>query len=83
MVMWQGREGGRIVRWDGWMFLVLFKSGGYLFLMLIKVKNRWVRFKIFFQCEGSLSRNLTAREPPWKQNELPPMVNILYDISCK
>ena len=25
---WQGREGGRVVRWEGGRFLVLFKGGG-------------------------------------------------------
>ena len=29
------------------------------------------------QCVGSWSRNVTAREPPSKQNGLPPMVNIM------
>ena len=29
-------------------------------------------------CVGSQSRYLTAREPPWEQNELPPIVNIMH-----
>ena len=32
---------------------------------------------------GSSSRNLTAREPPCKQNGLPPMVNIMLIASAE
>ena len=32
---------------------------------------------------GSQSRNLTAREPPWKQDGLPPMVNIMWIASAE
>ena len=32
---------------------------------------------------GSWSRNLMAREPPWKQNGLPPMVNIMWIASAE
>ena len=28
-------------------------------------------------CVGSWGRNLTTREPPWEQNGLPPMFNIM------
>ena len=26
-MMWQGRKGGRVVRWEGARFMVLFKGG--------------------------------------------------------
>ena len=35
------------------------------------------------QCVGSQSRKLMIREPPWKQNGLPPVVNIRQTASAK
>ena len=32
---------------------------------------------------GTESKNLTAREPPWKQDGLPPMVNIMWIASAE
>ena len=32
---------------------------------------------------GTWSRNLTTREPPWKQDGLPPMVNIMWIASAE
>lgn len=32
------------------------------------------------ECVGS--KNLMAREPPWKENELPPVVSIMYIASA-
>ena len=43
----------------------------------------WLRRERGIQCVGSWSRNLTVREPPWKQNGLPPMVNIMLIASAK
>ena len=45
---WQGGEGGRVVRWDGGRFLVLFKGGGcrvsprfHLFLFDVSQGKEW------------------------------------------
>ena len=42
---WQGGKGGRVVKWQGEWFLVLFKSGGrrvsldFIFLLLMLISN--------------------------------------------
>ena len=38
---------------------------------------RWVHWQRRARCVASQGRYLTAREPPWKQNGLPPTVNIM------
>ena len=61
VVRWQvgkgGREGGRVLRWEGGRFLVLFKGQGagwvrdfiFLFLMLINETKEEDVFKIFLR----------------------------------
>ena len=57
VVRWQGGKGGRIVRWHGERFLVLFEGGGLkvsprfhlLFLMLINETKEQGVFKIFLR----------------------------------
>ena len=53
---WQDGGGGRVVRWDGGRFLLLFRGRGhrvsprFIFLfLLVKGKNRWIGFKIFLR----------------------------------
>ena len=36
-----------------------------------------------YWCVGSQGRDMTAREPPWERNRLPPMANIMQIASTK
>ena len=41
------------------------------------------RLSEFHWCVGSQGRDMTARGPPWEQNGLPPMANIMQIASAK
>ena len=44
---------------------------------------RWVHWQKRVRCVGSQDKYLTAREPPWEQNGLPPIVNIIGLLTAK
>ena len=39
---------------------------------------RWVYWQRGARCEGGKGSSLTDRKPSWKQNGLPPIVNIMH-----
>lgn len=43
----------------------------------------WTHWENRAGCVGSYGRNMTAREPPWQQNGLPPIVNIMRTALAK
>ena len=53
---------------DGWWFFAN---------ACVEICWRWVHWQRGVRCVGSQGRHLTAREPPWEQNGIPPIVNII------
>ena len=49
----------------------------------VKICWGWANWDSRHRYVGSWGRNLKAREPPWKQNGLPPMVNIMQIVLAK
>ena len=49
----------------------------------VEICRSWAHWESRVRCEGSCGRNLTAREPQWKQNGLPSMVDIMQMVLTK
>ena len=54
----------------GWAVILCYCLGGICW--------GWAHWQKEVGCVGSQDRKLTAREPLWKQNGLPPIVNIMH-----
>ena len=51
-------------------------------LVYVEICWRWVHWQRGVGCLGIQSRYLTAREPPWERNGLPPILGKVCDADC-
>ena len=71
----KGRDWGNLLLTDEFMYILALFPG-----------VRWRRLPgcwSHYWCAGSQGRDMAAREPPWEQNGLPPMVNIMWVASAR
>ena len=71
--------------WRRWSRLLVDCCGWELILgsACVEICRGWAQWESGVRCVGSWGRNMTAREPPWKQNGLPSTVNIKQIVLAK